>query len=67
MNVNSLGRSKKEDWSALLAIILVVLAFYFGGIWIGFGVFLILSVALGWSKRRDGPFITDKDTQGGAR
>jgi len=36
------------------------LAFTFGGVWIGLIILVIGVVALGWSKRLEGPFTMNK-------
>jgi len=52
---------EKSDWSAILfALVALPIAFTYGGIWIGLGVLVIGVVALGWSKRHDGPFPSNK-------
>jgi len=52
--------SEQTDWSVIIAIGATVLAFVFGGLWIGLGVLVGSVVALGWKKRHDGPFPTSK-------
>lgn len=44
----------KSDWPALILLLVVLpLAFTFGGIWIGLFVLVVGVVALGWSKRHE--------------
>jgi len=53
---------KKSDWPAIfLALVALPVAFTFGGVWVGLVVLLIGVVALGWSKRHEGPFPTNKE------
>jgi len=52
--------SERTDWSVIIATGATVLAFVFGGLWIGLGVLVFSLVALGWKKRHDGPFPTSK-------
>ena len=50
-----------DDWPAILfALIAIPLAFTFGGVWVGIAVIVIGVVALGWRKRHDGPFPTNR-------
>ena len=52
----------KSDWpSVLVALVALPLAFTFGGLWVGLLVLVIGVVALGWSKRHEGPFPTNKE------
>jgi len=54
--------SDKTDWIALIvALIAIPTAFMFGGVWVGLATLVIGSVVLGWSKRHEGPFPTDKE------
>ena len=49
-----------EDWPVILfVLILLPLAFTFGGAWVGIPTLIIGVIALGWSKRHDGPFPTN--------
>lgn len=53
---------ERIDWPAiLLALITLPIAFTFGGVWIGLVVLIVGVVALGWSKRNEGPFPTNKE------
>ena len=52
---------KKTDWPAILFLLVgLPLAFTYGGVWIGLFFLVIGVVALGWSKRHEGPFPTNK-------
>lgn len=52
----------KSDWPALLLLLVgIPIAFTYGGMWIGLLVLVIGFVALGWSKRHDGPFPTKRN------
>jgi|GEM_PF-1389130 len=54
--------SSKSDWPALIvALVAIPAAFTFGGVWVGLIALVIGAVALGWSKRHDGPFPTNKN------
>ncbi len=54
-------RMGKSAWPAILFLLVgLPLAFTYGGIWVGLIVLLIGVVALGWSKRHEGPFPTNK-------
>lgn len=44
----------------VVEILVLPLAFTYGGIWVGLIVLVIGVVALGWSKRHEGPFPTNK-------
>lgn len=53
---------KDKDESGPLVIFMIVVAavFYFLGIWAGIISIVIGFVVLGWSKRHQGPFPTNK-------
>lgn len=52
----------KSDWPALLFLLVgLPVAFTYGGMWIGLIVLIIGVVALGWSKRHEGPFPTNRN------
>jgi hypothetical protein len=51
---------KAGDWLVILFILIVSAAFFYGGLWIGIIVSVIGVIALGWSKRHEGPFPTNK-------
>lgn len=52
---------KCDDWLPIIFLLVVLpIAFTFGGVWIGIAVLVIGVVALGWSKRHEGPFATNK-------
>ncbi len=56
------NEKEKSDWPPILfALVALPIAFTFGGVWIGLGGLVIGVVALGWSKRHDGPFPTNKE------
>lgn len=46
-----------------IALVVVMLAFYFGGIWIGLAAFLVSAILLGWKNRFDGPFRAQKGNE----
>jgi len=51
----------KSDWPALLLLLVALpFAFTFGGVWVGVIVLVVGVIALGWSKRHEGPFPTNK-------
>lgn len=53
---------QKTDWLVLFFIFIALpAAFTLGGIWVGFMVLVIGVIALGWSKRHNGPFPTNKN------
>jgi hypothetical protein len=53
---------EKSDWPAiLLALVTLPVAFTFGGVWVGLVVLVVGVVALGWSKRHEGPFPTNNE------
>lgn len=55
------NQKSKSDWPALIFLLVgLPLAFTYGGIWIGLLVLVVGVVALGWSKRHEGPFPTNK-------
>lgn len=52
---------QKIDWPVMLFIFVALpAAFTLGGVWFGIGVLIFGVVVLGWSKRHDGPFPTNK-------
>jgi hypothetical protein len=52
---------KRDDWLPIVFLLVVLpIAFTFGGVWVGIAVLVIGVIALGWSKRHDGPFPTNK-------
>lgn len=55
-------KEKKEgNWLPIVFLLVVLpIAFRFGGVWIGIAVLVIGIVALGWGKRHEGPFPTNK-------
>lgn len=56
------GDKKKSDWPALILLFIALpFAFTYGGFWIGLLVLVVGIIALGWSKRHEGPFPTDKE------
>jgi len=55
------SKEEKSDWPAILLLLVgIPIAFTFGGVWVGLFVLVVGVVALGWSKRHDGPFPTNK-------
>lgn len=56
------SKEEKSDWTAILLLLIgIPIAFTFGGVWFGLFVLVVGVVALGWSKRHDGPFPTNKE------
>lgn len=56
------SKEEKSDWPAILLLLVgIPIAFTYGGMWVGLIVIVVGVVALGWSKRHDGPFPTDKE------
>ncbi|MCR4304696.1 MAG: hypothetical protein NUV63_10815 [Gallionella sp.] len=56
------SKEEKSDWPAtLLLLVGIPIAFTYGGVWVGLFVLVVGVVALGWNKRHDGPFPTNKD------
>ena len=54
-------QSGKTDWPAVLFVWAgIPFSFFYGGVWVGLIVLAIGMVALGWSKRHDGPLPTNK-------
>ena len=52
---------EKSVWPALILLsICLPVAFIYGGLWICLLVLFIGFVVLGWSKRHEGPFPTNK-------
>lgn len=47
-------------WPVIVFLLIVSSAFTYGEIWMGIVVTIIGIVALGWSKRHEGPFTTNK-------
>jgi hypothetical protein len=59
-------KQKKSDWPVILFLVVgLPTAFMYGGIWVGLVVLVVGLAALGWSKRHEGPFPTNKG--GGGR
>lgn len=54
--------SEQPIWPVILVIIIVGYAFYFS-VWVGVIALVIGLVVLGWSRRHDGPFPTDRSDQ----
>ena len=56
------SKEEKSDWTAILLLLIgIPIAFTFGGVWVGLLALVVGVVALGWSKRHDGPFPTNKE------
>lgn len=51
--------SEQPIWPVILVTILVGYAFY-AGVWIGVAALVVGVVVLGWSRRHEGPFPTNK-------
>jgi hypothetical protein len=52
---------EKSDWPVLILLFVgLPLAFTYGGFWVGLLVLVVGIIALGWSKRHEGPFPTNK-------
>lgn len=51
------------DWGVIIFIVVVALAFAYGGVWIGIIAIVLGIVALGWSKRHKGPFPINKSEE----
>jgi hypothetical protein len=50
-----------DDWLPIIFLLVVLpIAFTYGGAWVGIPVLIIGVVALGWSKRHEGPFPTNR-------
>ncbi len=47
-------------WPVITFLVVVSAAFTYGEIWMGIVVTIIGVVVLGWSKRHEGPFPTNK-------
>jgi hypothetical protein len=56
-----MGDNKKEDWPVLIFLFVgLPFAFTYGGLWVGLLILFIGVIAVGWSKRHEGPFPTNK-------
>ena len=56
------SKEEKSDWTAILLLLVgIPIAFTFGGVWVGLLALVVGVVALGWSKRHDGPFPANKE------
>jgi len=56
------SKEGKTDWAAIIFLLIgIPLSFTFGGAWLGLVAIVIGVVVLGWSKRHDGPFTTNKE------
>ncbi len=56
-----MSEKEKSDWPALILLFIgLPLAFTYGGVWIGLLALVVGIIFLGWSKRNEGPFPTDK-------
>ena len=56
-------KKKNNDWPAILFILIIPVVFFYGGMWIGITVLAIGIVALGWSKKHEGSFSTNKSKE----
>jgi len=55
------SEKERSDWPALILLFIGrPLAFTYGGLWIGLLALVVGIISLGWSKRHEGPFPTDK-------
>lgn len=60
------SKESKSDWPALILLLVAILvAFTYGGIWVGLVVLAIGVVALGWNKRHEGLFPTTRERKKG--
>lgn len=48
------------DWKAILALVIILYAFTYAGIWWGIIVAIVCVIALGWRDRHKGPFPTNE-------
>ena len=56
------NQESKSDWPAIIFLFVgLPLAFTYGELWVGFLVLIVGVVALGWSKRHDGPLPTNEE------
>ena len=51
---------EKSNRAVLIFLFVLSLAFTFGGVWVGLPTLIVGVVALGWSRRHEGPFPTNK-------
>lgn len=59
--MNDKKKKSGDDWPPVIFLLVVLpIAFTFGGAWAGIPVLIIGVVVLGWSKRHKGPFPTNK-------
>jgi hypothetical protein len=62
--MNDQKKKSRNDWLPIIFFLAVLpIAFTFGGAWAGIPVLIIGIVALGWSKRHEGPFSTNKPSE----
>lgn len=58
----SKSNEKQSDWPAILLLLVgIPIIFTYGGVWVGLFVVVVGVVALGWSKRHEGAFPTNRD------
>lgn len=58
-----MSEENKDDptWPVAIFLIVVVAAFYFFGMWVGILSIVIGLPIIGWGRRHDGPFPTNKN------
>ena len=57
-------KKSSEDWPSIIFVLLALpIAFTYGGVWVGLAVLVIGVVALGWGKRHEGPFPTNRSKE----
>jgi hypothetical protein len=58
------NNKSKSDWPALLLTFVgLPVAFIYCGLWVGLLVLAVGVVVLGWSKRHEGPFPTNRNNK----
>ena len=57
-------KKSSEDWPPIIFVLLVLpIAFTYGGMWVGMAALIIGVFALGWSKRHEGAFPTNRSKE----
>jgi hypothetical protein len=55
---------KKSDWPVFILLFVgLPVAFTYGGVWVGLFVLVVGAVVLGWGKRHEGPFPTNRNEE----